>query len=71
MAKQKAVLRSWSDELRWAISFSGLTGYQLSKVTGVAEAVIGRFRRKERGIKFETAEKLGRAVGVTLRAEKE
>jgi hypothetical protein len=38
--------------------------------TGVSESVIGRFLRKKRSIQIGTAEKLGRAVGATLRAEK-
>jgi plasmid maintenance system antidote protein VapI len=63
--------KTWADQLRWSIVASGLTSYALWKETGVSESVIGRFLRKKRSIQFGTAEKLGRAVGVTLQTGKE
>jgi len=62
--------KSWADTLRCAIAARAQSGYELSQRTEVAQSVINRFRAKERSLTLETAERLGRAVGVTLRTER-
>lgn len=53
-----------TDELLMAlIAASGLTDYALAKASGVDATQIGRFKRKERSITTETADKLFRGLG--------
>jgi ribosome-binding protein aMBF1 (putative translation factor) len=63
--------KSWADTIRWAIAARARSGYELAQRTGVSESVINRFRAKKRSLTLETAERLGKAVGVILRTEKE
>jgi transcriptional regulator with XRE-family HTH domain len=46
------------DELRNAILNSGQTEYRVAKESGVAQPVLNRFLRGERGISLNTAAKL-------------
>ncbi len=50
--------RGLVDELRKAILNSGETEYRVAKGSGVAQPVLNRFLRGERGITLETAAKL-------------
>ena len=50
--------RSIVDELRQAILHSGETEYRVAKESGVAQPIVNRFLRGERGISLETAAKL-------------
>ena len=50
--------RSIMDELRQAILHSGETEYRVAKESGVAQPIVNRFLRGERGISLETAAKL-------------
>jgi transcriptional regulator with XRE-family HTH domain len=65
-ARADRSLPTWSEQLRQAIRASGLTGYQLSKQTGISEAQISRFLRGQRNLTIASAEKLGAAVGLSL-----
>jgi plasmid maintenance system antidote protein VapI len=71
MKRRAAKPKTWAETLRWAIAARTQSSYELSKRTGVAASMINRFRAKERSLTLETAERLGRAVGVTLRIGKE
>ncbi len=46
------------DELRQAIIHSGETEYRVAKESNVAQPIVNRFLRGERGISLETAAKL-------------
>jgi len=50
--------RGLVDELRNAILNSGQTEYRVAKESGVAQPVLNRFLRGERGISLNTAAKL-------------
>ena len=54
------------EELRQAILNSGETEYRVSKESGVAQPVVNRFLRGERGISLETASKLCQYLGLHL-----
>ena len=53
------------DRLRRAIGSSGLSGYAISKASGVSEAVLSRFGRG-RDISLENADKIARSIAVQL-----
>ena len=50
--------RGLVDELREAILHCGQTEYRVAKESGVAQPIVNRFLRGERGISLETAAKL-------------
>ena len=52
--------------VREAMSSSGLSRYQLSQRTGIAQAVLGRFFAGKRDITLFTASRLFEAIGLTL-----
>jgi plasmid maintenance system antidote protein VapI len=55
-------------ELRKAILNSGKTEYRVAKDSGVAQPIVNRFLRGERGISLETAAKLCKYLGLHLAA---
>lgn len=55
-----------SDQLRAAISSSGMSISTLSKGIWVSHSVLSRFLRQERTITLETADKLVRRLGLKL-----
>lgn len=56
-----------AEQLRTAITASGLTHYAIGKAAGVAPQVIARFARGERDIRLETAANIAKALGYELR----
>ena len=54
------------DELREAILNSGQTEYRVAKESGVAQPIVNRFLRGERGISLKTAAKLCKYLGLHL-----
>ncbi len=58
--------RGLVDELRDAILNCGQTEYRVSKESGVAQPILNRFLRGERGISLETAAKLCKYLGLHL-----
>jgi len=58
--------RSLVDELRDAILNCGQTEYRVSKESGVAQPILNRFLREERGISLETAAKVCTYLGLHL-----
>ncbi|MCE9591274.1 MAG: helix-turn-helix domain-containing protein [Planctomycetes bacterium] len=54
------------DELAALIRRDGRTIGALSRETGIAKSAISRLLRKERGLMFESAETLARALGHTI-----
>jgi len=59
---------TWADLLRRAIESSGKTRYEIAKATGgaVDQAQLSRFMTDGRTLTLETAERIGRVVGVEL-----
>ena len=55
-----------AESIRAALQASGLTRYQLSQQTGIAQAVLGRFAAGQRDITLSTAAKLLPALGLEL-----
>jgi DNA-binding phage protein len=58
--------RSLVDELRDAILNCGETEYRVAKESGVAQPILNRFLREERGISLETAAKVCKYLGLHL-----
>jgi hypothetical protein len=58
---------SLTDVLRDAIRTSGRRAYAVSQVSGVAQPILSRFLRGERGITLETADKLCKTLRLELR----
>ena len=59
--------RMLADELKQAITDSGLTAYALAKRAGTSPDVITRFVSGERDLRLETAGKIAAALGLGLR----
>jgi transcriptional regulator with XRE-family HTH domain len=59
-----------ADRIRAAMVASGLTRYQLSQQTGVAQAVLGRFAAGKRDLTLSTASRLVPALGLELATTK-
>lgn len=55
-----------SDEIRQAISDSGMTQTELAKAADVAGSVLSRFTRGQQGITLETADRIVRALGLRV-----
>ncbi len=49
---------SFSDQLRRAVSESRMSRYAISKQTGIAQSTLCKFIQGERGLSFESADKL-------------
>jgi plasmid maintenance system antidote protein VapI len=61
---------SLSEALKLMIEQSGHSNYQLSKLSGVSQAVLSRFTTGERDITLETASKLASVLKAELRISK-
>lgn len=59
--------KSFSDELRSLIETSGMTRYELAKLSGVQQSALGRFMRSERGLTTDSVDRLAEALGLELR----
>ena len=57
----------WESILRQAIAKSGLTNYELSKLSGVSEAQLSRFMNGKRTLTIPTAEKIAEHIGVEIK----
>jgi DNA-binding phage protein len=54
------------EELRQAIRNCGQTEYRVAKESGLAQPVLNRFLRGERGVSLETAAKVCQYLGLHL-----
>jgi transcriptional regulator with XRE-family HTH domain len=54
------------ERLKKAIRDTGLTQRELSRVTGIDETLISRFVRGQRGMSFETIDRLMDALGLEI-----
>jgi len=57
-----------ANRIRAAMVASGLTRYQLSQQTGIAQSVLGRFASGERDLTLSTASRLAPTLGLELLA---
>jgi len=59
-----------TNSLKAAIKASDMTVYQISKESGVTQAMISRFLSDERDIRLATADKLSAVLGLELKQTK-
>ena len=57
---------SWNDVIRKRIKASGLSLYRIAKDSGVNVAPLQRFMARQHGLTLDSAEKIGRLVGLEL-----
>jgi len=55
-----------SDALRSAIQANSKTVYQICKEAGISQIVVSRFLSGERDIRLATADRLAKALGISL-----
>lgn len=55
-----------SDQLRGAVSDSGLSVNAVARIAGIPQPVLSRFMSNERGLSLESAEKLAHAFSMRL-----
>jgi plasmid maintenance system antidote protein VapI len=69
---RKRAGKTWADLLRSAIETSGKTRYEIAKATegAVDQAQLSRFMTGGRTLTLDTAERIGRVVGVELTLRK-
>jgi plasmid maintenance system antidote protein VapI len=58
---------SWKSILQTAIMQSGKSTYAVAKEAGLDVTQLYRFMNNERGLSIDTAERVGKVVGVELR----
>jgi predicted XRE-type DNA-binding protein len=61
---------SFSDQLRRAISQSGLSQYAICKATGINKANLSRFMRGETGLEMANTDKIVAMLGLKLEARR-
>ena len=59
-----------TDTLRQAMERSGLTRYQISQETGIAESVLSRFASGERTLSGQNIDKLADYLGLELKPKR-
>jgi hypothetical protein len=60
-------MEKFSDVLRRAIEDSGMTRYAISRRTGIAESILSRFVRRERGLSTDSVDALMDFLGLEAR----
>jgi len=58
-----------SDEIRAAVSASGLSQYAIAKAIGVAASTMSRFMSGKGGLSMDYIDRLGRLLGLHVIAE--
>lgn len=61
---------NWPAQLRAAIAASGMTQAAIAKAAGMTEAQVSRFIAGKRSLRLESAERIGRVVGLQLVASR-
>lgn len=61
---------TWNGMIRRVIKASGLSLYAVARDSGINVAPIQRFMAGEHGMTIDTAERVGRVIGLELRAVK-
>jgi hypothetical protein len=66
MPKQaRKKVETWPDKLRAAVEASELTGYRIAQLAGIQQSQLARIMAGQ-GCGLETAERIGRVVGLDL-----
>jgi hypothetical protein len=60
-------MESFTDQLRRAVIDSGISRYRISQESGIAESVLSRFVRGERGLKSDSIDRLMECLGLEIR----
>jgi transcriptional regulator with XRE-family HTH domain len=55
-----------SEQLRRAITTSGLSRYEISKATGVSQSTLSKFVLRQRGISIEAMDSVGKLLGLAI-----
>jgi hypothetical protein len=63
-------MEKFTDQLRRAILDSGRTRYAIGRESGVAESVLSRFVRGERGLSSESIDVLMEYLGLEIRPQR-
>lgn len=61
---------SWNDVVRRAVKASGLSLYRVAKDSGVNVAPLQRFMVGQHGLTLDSAERIGRLIGLEIRPVK-
>jgi hypothetical protein len=62
--------KSFSDQLRQAVSDSELTRYAISTRTGIDQGTLCRFVRGERGMSLDSVDRLMECLGLAIRPKR-
>ena len=71
MPKKRAKRQSFSEQVRSAIENSGLTRYQIAKMSGVSQSALSRFVVDGREMNTATIDLLAETLGWSLNVEKQ
>jgi hypothetical protein len=58
---------TFTDQLRRAVIDSGVSRYRISVESGIAESVLSRFVRGERGLNSDSIDRLMECLGLEIR----
>jgi transcriptional regulator with XRE-family HTH domain len=68
MARRK--IENVSDQLRRIINDCGLSRYQISKHTNIAESTLSQFMHGERGLSMKALDRLGQFLELTVDSQR-
>jgi hypothetical protein len=60
-------METFTDQLRRAVIDSGVSRYRISVESGIAESVLSRFVRGERGLNSDSIDRLMECLGLEIR----
>lgn len=71
MPKKRSKRKSFSEQVRSAILDSGLTRYEIAKLSGVSQSALSRFIVDGRTMKLDTMDVLAETLGWSLNVTKQ
>ncbi len=66
MGMRKKVKSDFEEQFRQAVVHSGYSRYRLSNLTGVSQAVLSNFVKKNRSLTLATAARLAKVLGLSV-----
>jgi transcriptional regulator with XRE-family HTH domain len=60
----------FSEQLRSAIEESGMTRYQISLISGIAQSQLSKFMHRERGLSLESIDRLMGVLKLEIRPKR-
>jgi hypothetical protein len=63
-------MENFTDSLRRAITDSGMTRYRISQESGIAESILSRFVRGERGLNSDSIDRLMACLELEIRPKR-